>query len=151
MEKSGGASLKHAFNAICAPPNPPESIRPGGVRSKNIYDKKYLKALDEYANQKTAWLILTSLEATEDLVWETVDMSKPETYLNYRSELIDSGFSAVEINMLIATVMEACGLTQDKIEEATKSFLAGQRDQPEEVSSQNIVVSDTLSGEPASD
>lgn len=106
-------------------PQPPMIMRPGGVTQKNVEDPKYLKALETWSQQKTDWMILKSLSATEGLEWETVDISNPATWANYRSEL-EQTFTASELSMILGIVMTACGLNQAKIEEATKRFLATQ-------------------------
>jgi hypothetical protein len=139
------------FEQLCPPPNPPEVIRPGGIRSRDPNAPEYLKALDEWARNKTAWMILKSLSATEGLKWETVDMSKPETWQNYFTELVDSGFLPAEIFSITDTVMSACGLNQKKIDEAMERFLAGQQVPQGSVSSQNTEQNTTVSGEPAND
>ena len=118
------------FEAICHEPVPPLRMSPGGESAPLLTDKDYLKKLDLYAERKTHWMILKSLEATEGLQWETIDMDVPTTWVNYQKELTDAGFSFAEINMVVRLVVDACGLNQAKIEEATKRFLAGQVVQP---------------------
>ena len=101
-------------------------MKPGGAQSQDVENPKYKKALDDWAGQKTHWMILKSLSATEGLEWDTVDMSKPETYENYIKELEDCGLTAIEVSKLFEIIQTACGLNQDKIDEATAAFLAGQ-------------------------
>lgn len=114
------------FEKMCPVPNPPEMILPGGERKLDIQDKDYRKRLNEYAQKKTAWMFIKSLEDTEGLEWETVDAGNPETWLEYNKELKSGGFSDMEILKIYQTVTSACGLNQDKIDEAQKRFLAGQ-------------------------
>lgn len=116
------------FDALCPAPNPPEVMRPGGIKSKDVNDKKYLDAVQEWAEYKTRWIILESLSATEGLEWQKVDMSKPETWSKYAEELTEAGFTPGEQALLVNTVFEACGLNQDKIDEATKRFLASRQE-----------------------
>lgn len=137
------------FNNLCPAPQPPETLLPGGVKQKNILHPDYLKAVDEQAKRQTAWLIIKSLQATEELEWETVDLTKPETYENYKDELIKAGLSTAEINAIIGAVINACGLSSTKIEEATNSFLVGQGLRPEKELYQNSELQDMQSGEPA--
>jgi len=117
------------FDKICPEPKPRGTMKPGGVVSQDIEDPEYKKAMEDWATSKTHWMILKSLEATEDLEWETVNMSDPSTYENYVKELEESGLTAVEASKLFEIVQVACGLNQDKIDEATKAFLAGEVDQ----------------------
>lgn len=112
-----------AFLLLCPAPKPPVITKPGGGQITNLDDKKFLKDLDVHAAQRTSWMILKSLEGNE-IEWETVDMLKPETYENFQKELIDTGFSQLELNRIIGGVIDACGLNSAKIDEATKSFLA---------------------------
>jgi hypothetical protein len=116
------------FEKLCPAPNPPEVIKKGGEISHDIEDPEYKKRLTDWADKKTDWLIIESLRATEELEWDTVDYGKPETWSNWKQELKDSGFVDAEIARIIHTVWDACGLNQAKIDEATKSFLAGQRE-----------------------
>lgn len=117
------------FDKICPQPKPDSIMKPGGVTSQDVESPKYKKALDEWAGRKTHWMILKSLSATEGLEWDTVDMSKPETYENYIKELETCGLTAVEVSKLFEIIQIACGLNQEKIDEATKAFLAGQVEQ----------------------
>lgn len=116
-------------------PEPPEVLKPGGVRFKNPEAPEYIEALNNWAERKTDWMVLKSLEATEDLEWETVDMSNPETWSNYRKELQEAFFTPPEIAHIITVVMDVCGLNAEKIEAATQSFLAAKAAAAKESSS----------------
>lgn len=118
------------FDKINPRPEPPIKILPGGVKSQNVEDPVYLKKVSEWAEQKTNWMILQALEATPDLEWETVDKADPKTWGNFRTELEKAGFSQYEIAKIIGCVIDACGLNQSKIDEATDRFLASQREKP---------------------
>lgn len=106
-------------------PQPPQKLLPGGETQLNTEDPTYVKRVNEWASQKTDWMILKSLSATEGLTWDTVKADDPKTWSNYRQEL-SAVFSPAEMAKIIEVVMSACGLNQSKIEEATKRFLAGQ-------------------------
>jgi len=114
------------FDKLNPMPEPTIRTYPDGRKEANTQSDKYKKEVEEYATRKTNYTVLRSLEATEDLEWETVDMDKPETWENYQKELQEAGFSAVEISRIIDIAITACGFNQSKIDEATKSFLAGQ-------------------------
>lgn len=114
------------FNKICPEPLPRATMSPGGETSLDVEDPGYKKALDTWAEQKTHWMIIKSLDATDDIEWETVNMSDPATYKNYIQELEDSGITAMESAKLFEIIQTACGLNQDKIDEATAAFLAGE-------------------------
>lgn len=114
------------FIKMMPQPTPPMVIMKGGAKSHNIEDKDYKKAMEVWATQRTNWMIIKSLEATEGFEWETVKLEDPSTWGNFQKEFEDSGLTAVEINAIVSIVLDACGLNQKKIDEATKRFLAGQ-------------------------
>lgn len=112
-----------AFEQINPQPEPPEIMRPGGEKSVNPEDPRYLKAIATWAESKSNWMIIKSLEATPGISWDTIDMAVPSTWVNFRKELADT-FTPGELGKIMDAVMTACGLNQAKIEEATKRFLA---------------------------
>lgn len=113
------------FEKLCPTPVPPKIMRPGGATTQNTEDPKYIEALNDWAQLKTDYMIITSLRKTDGLEWDTIDYGDSSTWGNYKSELIDSGFSPVEISRIINAVSIACSLNQEKIDEATQRFLAG--------------------------
>ena len=114
------------FEKLNPLPQAPEIIRPGGVKARDVEDKSYNEKLNQWAQQKTHWMVLKSLEATPGLEWETVNLSDPSTWVNYQQEMIDSGLAPAEIGRIVDCVTLACGLNQRKIDEATQRFLAGE-------------------------
>jgi hypothetical protein len=114
-----------AFEALCPEPKPPVVMLPGGDSRADVNDKSYKFALERHVQRRVDWMILESLSATAELEWETVDRSNPETWGNYVRELETSGLPNADINRIVNAVMDANGLNQKKVEEATKSFLAG--------------------------
>lgn len=134
------------FEALCPRPVAPVLTRPGGQKANDVEDETYKKQLQEWAELQTAWMIYKSISATEGLVFETIDPSNPKTWLNITKEL-STAFRDAEGAAILRKIMEVCGLTQDKIEQATKDFLAGRLDQQSILSSQNIEVLNTPSGE----
>jgi len=139
------------FNEIMPRPEPPERLHKGGQKQKLVDDPRYKEDLSEWIKAKTDWTIIQSLSATEGLEWETVDMNDPKTWGNYNQELIDAKLLPTEIAKITDAVFEAIGLDQAKIEEATKRFLAGQREAQNEQSSRSTEPNPTESGEPAKD
>lgn len=138
------------FEKFCPRPNPPIIRKRDGSRFEDRDDARYKKLMDEFASRHIAFMVLKSLEATPDLEWETVNMNDPSTWLNYETELKESGFSTIEINRIINGVITANCLNEAKLEEARKSFLAGQRDLLNQRPSLSIDQDDTQSGERAS-
>lgn len=121
-----------AFLALCPPPMPPEIVKPGGARSRDVEDKDYKDAVDLWATHKINWTFIQSLKATEGLEWDTISASDPSTWGNINTELLGAGFTPGEINRIFECVTIACGLNQRKIDEATKRFLAGPATRPVE-------------------
>jgi hypothetical protein len=120
-----------AFDNLCPLPEPPEMIRPGGVREKNENSPAHQKALEEHTNKKMGWMVI---ESTKDnnITWETVDMDDIDTYSNYKSELIDSGFTPIEINYLLDVILKASQVETEDLKAMRESFLA-ERDQESEL------------------
>ena len=65
----------------------------------------------------------------------------------YEEELKEGGFSELERSMILQKVLIACGLNQDKVEEATKRFLAQNAEARDVESCQVIELDSTTSGE----
>lgn len=136
------------FDKLCPAPMPATIIKPGGVKIPDLKHPEYLAQVREHANCRSDWLFLKSLEATENLTWETVDMSKPETWKNIHTELDATGFSFAEVNRLMQLVLDANGLDQSKIDEATQRFLTEEAERKEQ-SSRIVAGLSTPSGEAA--
>ena len=137
------------FDKLNPMPQPPGVMRPGGVMSYDTSDTKYNTRIDDWAKSKTHFMVLKSLEATEGLAWDTVIMAEPDTWNLYQQEMNDAGLTPGEIGRIITCVTDACGLNQEKIDEATKRFLAGQAEERERQSSQSSVLKSTPPGVPA--
>lgn len=114
------------FEKLCPMPTPPEVLKPGGVQSFNTEDPKYVEAVQKYSEQRTSYMVLQSLSATEGLEWGTVKMDDPSTWDNYTDEMAKAGLSDAECARIIHTVTSANGLNQKRIDEATERFLAAQ-------------------------
>lgn len=112
------------FDKLCPMPMPPEKLLPGGGRSMNVEDPKYREAINDWAAKKTHYMYLKSIEATDELEWETVDWGDPETWSNYNEELMEAGLTEAERLKLLQVYSEVQGLDQEKIDAATKNFLA---------------------------
>ena len=139
------------FEKIYPKPLPPLIQRRGGQAMPDPNDKDYDVALTKWATAKFNWVTLKSLEATEGLVWDTVDMADPDTWDNFQDELRKAGFSIMEVQRIIGLTFDANGLNSQMIDEATDDFLAGRLQVADSVSFQNTAPNDTPSGEPVSD
>ena len=112
------------FEKVCPQPAPPTFQVPGGKVEADLTNAAFVLKKQEWSNSRSEYLFLKSLEATEDLEWETVLESDPSTWGNIEAELLSAGFLSPEIIRIFNIVILANGLDQSKIEKATKSFLA---------------------------
>ncbi len=115
-----------AFEALCKLPTAPHITVKGGESGQDFEDPEYLKKLQAHIKLKSDWITLKSLQATPDLEWEGIDMSKPETWSLYLDELRDFKLSDYEIRLIIQGVQSANGLDENKIDAARMRFLASQ-------------------------
>lgn len=139
------------FTKLCPVPQPPKGMRPGGAVFLKLEDPAYKEAINQYARLKTAWTILESLRATPGLEWETVDYQNCDTWLNYESELKNSGLSEAEVQRLIQAVLDANALNETKMNEARERFLLGEQEATAQLLFPTDGPSTTPSGEPARD
>jgi hypothetical protein len=139
------------FDALCPRPKPRRGRNRQNEMVELTQEPDYLKAISEYGNQRVAYMIIKSLTATETLEWETVDLSKPETWKNYVKELTSSGFSDGEVARIITGVMSASGLDEAKVEAARNRFLRSQQEGSETRFYQKDARSSMPSGQLASD
>lgn len=112
------------FDALCPVPSPPVTMLPGGLKSEDRNDASYMEKMFEWADHKGTWMAIESLKATENLEWETVNPSEPSTWDNYKEELKQAGFTEADRVRVLQCVSSANGLSQDRIDEAMKRFLA---------------------------
>ena len=138
------------FDKLFPKPTAPVIMKPGGIKSLDVTDKKYLEKINAWAESRMHWMVLNSLTATEGLEWETVDLVNPKTWANYAEELKKAGFSDGEQARIVNLVVSVNGLDQDKIDEATNRFLAETREAQESASSQDTAQVSTPSGAPVS-
>lgn len=115
------------FEKLVSEPKPPTILKPGGVKVKDTNDPIYKKALDDFNELRTHWLVLKSISNTPDIEWETVDLNNPTTWKNYRQELLDSNFTDIEIGRIMVGVMRANSLDENMIDQARSNFLHGQQ------------------------
>ena len=113
------------FEKLCPMLDPPMVLKPGGVQTPDVEDEGYKKMLDEHGRQRMHWLTLKSLEVTEGLEWETVDMQDPITWKNFEEELKHSGFSFMEVAHIRNGVMSVNSFDDRKMKEARDRVLAG--------------------------
>jgi hypothetical protein len=138
------------FHRLCPIPEPPKVMGKGGTIKLDVDDKNYKRSIDEYADRRSAYMVVASLAATDGLEWDTVSLSDPNTWTNYERELRDSGFSDYEVKRIVIGVMQANALDDKKIEEARERFLLEASQAKLESSSQKDGQKSTPSSGPAS-
>lgn len=112
------------FEKLCPEPEMAKKTMMSGKQVDNPHDKAYKDAVEDHNKKYLAYLVIKSLEATEDLEWEVVDLQNPDTWLSYEKELRDSGFSETEMSRILKGVLAANSLDEGKIAEAKERFLA---------------------------
>lgn len=115
------------FEKLVSEPKPPTILKPGGTQIEDRKDPKYIKEVEKFNTLRTHYLILKSIENTPDLVWETVDINKPETWENFNKELQEADFTEIEISRILVGVMRANSLDERMIDEARANFLHGKQ------------------------
>jgi len=114
------------FEKLCPRPEPPGAIDNKGNKTTNPDHPSHIEAIGKYADQRMEWMYLKAVEGTEGLEWENVNMEDPSTYTNFTKELVNAGIPIGYIDALKMKIIQVCGLDPDRIEEATKRFLASQ-------------------------
>ena len=112
-----------SFNKIFPIPTPPEILLKGGTKDFNTKDPEYLKRINEYSEAKIFYLFLESVRGS--IEWDTIKDEDPATWKNCEQEMKEAGLSSKEIEMVFDGVFEANALSEAKMEQARKSFLAG--------------------------
>jgi hypothetical protein len=114
------------FSKICPQPTQPMLKAPGGKEVPDTKNQFYNAQMAEWSKKQADWVFLVAMSATKELEWETVDMANPDTYKNWEIELLDGGFSQMEINLITNAIMEVNGVNEAMIEEARQHFLTTQ-------------------------
>lgn len=125
------------FDEICKAPSPPMVTRPGKQPVPDYENKKYVESLEDHGLKRIHWLVLKSLDLPEnEIEWETIDFTDPETWGNYQKELREGGISEIEQGRIVSGVMSVNNLDDKKIDQARERFLASQRVAAEATSGQ---------------
>lgn len=113
------------FDTLCQLPTPGFIQRPGKAAEPDYDAPSYKTKKMDYLSKRMSFIILKSLEQTEGLTWDTIDMEKPETWENYMTEFKDAGLNDAEIRLVVQACLQINGLDDTKIKEAREAFLAG--------------------------
>ncbi len=114
------------FDRLVPHPKPPlVTVVKENRQYHNYDDKAYLRSVDRYSQFKSHYIILKGLEATEGLEWDTVKMDEPDTWGNYKTDLLTC-FTEMEVSDIIDAINEANHPTGRRLEEAFDSFTSSQ-------------------------
>jgi hypothetical protein len=111
------------FDKIYPEPKPPMIIIKGGSKVANDRDKTYLASLSARNIGYMDWLVINTMAGTPELEWEQVKEGDPNTWNLWRKELSEAGMTDGEIAYIIKKTVEVNGLSEERLEEARKSFL----------------------------
>lgn len=140
------------YEALCPLPKPPMQFHKGGIKVPDLADETYLQQVNSRSDCRINYIVLKSLEYTEDLTWDTVDMKNPKTWGNYEQELKECYFTKTEVQRIQNACFEANSLSESKVEEARANFFAGLEEEKANESSGLMLAQETTSsGEVASD
>lgn len=133
----GGEGLDLVFRARAIPdfdefermvpdPKPPTILVRGEGRKADTEDTTYKALVMAKQAQQLAYMVVKSLEPSQ-IEWDTVDMLRPISYLNWESDLLKGGLTSIEVKKVYELVLTANCLNEEKLEAARKSFLLGQQ------------------------
>jgi hypothetical protein len=135
------------FALKCPAPTPKRALVAGGWK-ENFDDPSYLESVMKHSELQYAYMVLKSLEPS-NIEWDTVEMEKPSTWLNWEKDLKDAGLTQTEVNRVINCVSTANSLNEAVLEEARESFLRGLAKASEKSSGPVTEPQSTPSGTPA--
>ena len=122
------------FDALCPPPKPPAILRRGQVKHEgNFEDPSYLRLLEKHSQIRFAFICIQSLKPS-NIEWSEVVEDKPHTWMKWIEELRSAGISDLETQRIMACVMQANSLDDNKLKEARELFLHGIRQEANESS-----------------
>lgn len=135
------------FNELCPQPKPPGKLtREGYVTMPE--DPTYKEMIDTWATKRLGYIVINSLEPS-DIEWDSVKDDDPRSWKNWERDLREGGLSEIECSRILATVMEANALDEEKLRKAREVFLRGQVQEPQASSGPVTELVTTPSGAPA--
>jgi len=137
------------FEDLYPKPEMPRRIVKGGVED-NPDSTSYISSMDSWKNRRFAYMAIQSL-APSNIEWETVDLDKPSTWLNWTKDLEKGGLSTVEVQRVMGCILTANSLNENRLEEARKSFVRGQEILEAQSTGQNSEPENTPSSQPVKD
>jgi hypothetical protein len=138
------------FEKLCPRPEPPELIKAGVGKIKNIEDKNFKISLNTWASRRTAFICINSLRPT-NIEWEIVKYDDPSTWTRWQEEL-GKVFTAPEIKAIWDIILAANGMNEERLERARQSFLVMMSEETQKGQSSLLQEPiNTPSGVPAND
>lgn len=121
--RARGVDDMEEFKKLCPEPTPPGKLTKDGW-VPDIEDAGYKSVMAEYQKRRLAYIAVYSLVPSE-IEWDTVRMDNPATWANWESDLKAGGLSQIEVNRVLALVLEANCLDEAKLKKAREVFLQG--------------------------
>ncbi len=144
-----GLANTDAYDKINPEPQAPRTYKPAlGKTIENIEDPAYKAKYLAWLQQRNDWVFLKSIEPS-DIQWDTVDLSDASTWVNWRKDLENAGFSMGERNVIWNKFIEITSLTDEILKEARDRFLLSQSlETLSQTLSSTAAPENTSSGEP---
>lgn len=120
------------FDKLCPQPKAPLVTKPGMESYEDTSDGGYLHQRTNWFLLRQQFIFFISLSATEGLEFNNVKLEEPTSWEKMLPEFEEAGFSVSEINAIVDCIIRANALDNNKIEKATKSFLALQAQKEQE-------------------
>lgn len=111
------------FDSLCPEPKAPLLYGPNRRPVQLTDSPEYRQSMERHSEMRTAYTIVKSLQATPDLTWETVDITNPDTWLNYKAEMA-THFTVHEVGDIISSVLQANMPSEERREEALRNFMS---------------------------
>lgn len=147
--RARGLKDMDVFNAKCPQPKPPGKLtRDGHVPMPE--DPTFQVVLGEWAKKRLGYIVVNSLKPS-NIEWDSVKDDDPRTWTNWEKDLRDGGLSEIECSRVLAVVMEANALDEDKLRKAREVFLLGQVQASQESSGPATEQANSPSGAPVQD
>ena len=122
--KARGVSDMDEFDKICPEPIATSVLMANGESVPETDSKDYLSQKITRAKKRYDYLVIKSL-APSDIEWDNVRENDSNSWVNWRSDLTDNGFTSFECNLIFDLVLSVNSLDDAKLEKARKVFLLG--------------------------
>lgn len=121
-----GVTDGEEFDQMYPEPEPPTQFNVKLQSNIKLFsDQKFLERQADWVRAKTAWFFLKAISPS-NIEWTTVDMSKPETFVNWQQDFRKAGFNQAEINRIYNGFEETNMVTEELMKQARERFLASQ-------------------------